>query len=207
MLPQDWERRLVDVNVEELWPDDIEWADMVFVSAMFVQSESLEKVVELCRSMGKKVVVGGRYVSTSFERLPDADHIFIGEAEMTLPEFIHDVELGITRKIYQAAERSSLANTPLPDFGLIDMSKYSAIFDFHSAKEVWNEVRAVWKAAAGITYDRIEQDGLQWPCFSEDDPGTQVLHVGGFEKESAPRCAGSNTSLHRKPFPKNFLFS
>ena len=80
MLPQDCERRLVDMNVQELWPDDVEWADMVFVSAMIVQSESLEKVVGLCRSMGKKVVVGGPYVSTSSERLPDADHIFIGEA-------------------------------------------------------------------------------------------------------------------------------
>ncbi len=55
MLPKSWERRLVDMNVETLWPDDIEWADMVFVSAMIVQNESLEKVVELCRSMNKKV--------------------------------------------------------------------------------------------------------------------------------------------------------
>ncbi len=77
MLPKDWERRLVDMNVETLWPDDIEWADMVLVSAMIVQNESLEHVVEMCRSMGKKVVVGGPYVSTSSERMPDADHIFI----------------------------------------------------------------------------------------------------------------------------------
>ncbi|MEP6850165.1 MAG: DUF4070 domain-containing protein [Acidobacteriota bacterium] len=127
MLPQDWERRLVDMNVEDLWPDDIEWADMVFISAMIVQNESLEHVVKLCRSMGKKVVVGGPYVSTSSERLPEADHIFIGEAETTLPEFINDLELGITRKIYKADERPSLLNTPVPDFSLIDMQKYSAM--------------------------------------------------------------------------------
>lgn len=127
MLPQDWERRLVDMNVETLWPDDIEWADMVFVSAMIVQNDSLEKVVEICRSMGKKVVVGGPYVSTSSERLPDADHIFIGEAENTLPEFINDLKLGIERKIYDSEEKPSLVNTPVPDFGLIDMSLYSAM--------------------------------------------------------------------------------
>ena len=122
MLPKDWERRLVDMNVEELWPDDIEWADIVMVSAMIVQSESLEEVVQLCRKLGKKVVVGGPYVSTSSERLPDADHIFIGEAETTLPEFINDLELGIARKIYKADERPSLHNTPVPDFRLIDMT-------------------------------------------------------------------------------------
>jgi radical SAM superfamily enzyme YgiQ (UPF0313 family) len=127
MLPQDWERRLVDMNVETLWPDDVEWADMVFVSAMIVQSNSLEKVVELCRSMGKKVVVGGPYVSTSSGSVPNADHVFIGEAESTLPEFINDLELGIARKIYKADERPSLTNTPVPDFSLIDMRQYSAM--------------------------------------------------------------------------------
>ncbi|MGD9590775.1 MAG: B12-binding domain-containing radical SAM protein [Pyrinomonadaceae bacterium] len=127
MLPADWQRRLVDINVEELWPEDIEWADIVFISAMIVQRESLEKVVDLCRSLGKKVVVGGPYVSTSSERLPDADHIFIGEAETTLPEFLNDLELGIARKIYQAAERPSLALTPGPDLSLIDMDRYSAM--------------------------------------------------------------------------------
>lgn len=127
MLPADWERRLVDMNVGSLWPEDIEWADMVFISAMIVQNRSLEQVVELCRSMGKRVVVGGPYVSTSSERLPDADHIFIGEAETTLPEFINDLELGIARKIYKADERPSLLNTPVPDFSLVDMSAYSAM--------------------------------------------------------------------------------
>jgi radical SAM superfamily enzyme YgiQ (UPF0313 family) len=127
MLPADWQRKLVDMNVEELSTDDIEWADIVMLSAMIVQRESLEEVVRLCRSLGKKVVVGGPYVSTSSERLPDADHIFIGEAETTLPEFINDLELGIAKKIYQASERPSLLNTPVPDFSLVDMRQYSAM--------------------------------------------------------------------------------
>lgn len=58
----------------------------------------------------------------------------------------------------------------------------SKFFDFHSAEEIWNEVRQVWKAARGITYDRIEHEGLQWPCLNEDDPGAQTLHVDSFEK-------------------------
>lgn len=127
MLPADWERRLVDMNVEDLWPDDIEWADIVMVSAMIVQNESLEKVVELCRKLNKRVVVGGPYVSTSSERLPEADHIFIGEAEATLPVFLKDLELGIAEKIYKADERPTLTATPVPDFSLVDMTKYSAM--------------------------------------------------------------------------------
>lgn len=127
MLPEGWERRLVDMNVDTLWPEDIEWADIVMLSAMIVQNDSLEKVVALCRAMGKMVAVGGPYVSTSPERLPDADHIFVGEAETTLPEFLNDLKLGIPRKVYKADVRPSLSETPLPDFSLIDMRRYSAM--------------------------------------------------------------------------------
>jgi len=127
MLPETWERRLVDMNVEKLDDNDIEWADMVFVSAMIVQKASLEDVVRRARALGKRVAVGGPYVSTSSESLPDADHIFVGEAETTLPEFIRDLELGISEKSYKTDERPSLHETPVPDFGLIDMRQYSAM--------------------------------------------------------------------------------
>lgn len=127
MLPGEWEKRLVDLNVGTLADADIEWADIVFFSAMIVQNVSLEHVVRRVRSFGKRIVVGGPYVSTSSESLPDADHIFIGEAEETLPEFLRDLELGIPEKVYKADERPALHGTPNPDFGLIDMTKYSAM--------------------------------------------------------------------------------
>ncbi len=127
MLPSAWERRLVDLNVETLSEADIDWADMVFLSAMIVQKESLEEIVNLCKARGKKVAVGGPYVSTGAKHLPQADHIFVGEAETTIPEFIRDLELGIAKEFYEAEEKPSLLETPVPDFGLIDLNKYSAM--------------------------------------------------------------------------------
>jgi formate dehydrogenase major subunit len=53
-------------------------------------------------------------------------------------------------------------------------------FDFRSAEAVWNEVREVWPAGRGISYGRIEESGLQWPCPSEDHPGTAMLHAETF---------------------------
>ncbi len=127
MLPDSWEKRLVDMNVEELDPADIAWADMVFVSAMIVQQDSLMDVVKISKAMGKRVAVGGPYVSTSADKLSHADFIFIGEAETTLPEFIHDLEIGAARHTYEAAEKPSLLNTPVPDFSLIEHKNYSAM--------------------------------------------------------------------------------
>ena len=53
-------------------------------------------------------------------------------------------------------------------------------FNFLSPQEIWEEIRSVWKAGHGITYARLEKSGLQWPCPTEDDPGTTVLHTKSF---------------------------
>src|SRR4029453_3537467 len=49
LLPEAWERRLVDLNIQPLKLADIEWADVVFASAMLLQKDSLRRVVELCK--------------------------------------------------------------------------------------------------------------------------------------------------------------
>jgi len=60
-------------------------------------------------------------------------------------------------------------------------------FNFKSSEEIWEEIRAVWKAGHGITYARLEKGGLQWPCPTEDHPGTTVLHTKSFPSgERAP---------------------
>src|SRR5262245_35843165 len=90
LLPRSWSRRLVDCEVETLKAAHIEWADIVFVTGMLVQKDAMRRIVADCKRRGKTVVVGGPYVSTSAEGIRDADHIFIGEAENTLPQFIDD---------------------------------------------------------------------------------------------------------------------
>ncbi len=127
LLPDSWERRLVDLNVQPLTTGDIEWAEIIFATAMLVQKDSLRQVVERCKSLGKLVVIGGPYVTTSSESLPAADHLFLGEAETTLPQFVQDLEHGRAQRIYQAVDRPPLSLTPIPDFGLADLKRYSSM--------------------------------------------------------------------------------
>src|SRR5690349_10600326 len=127
LLPPDWERRLIDLNVESLKTADIEWAEMVFATAMLVQKDSLTQVVKRCKSSGKRVVLGSTYVTTRIESLPDADHIFVGEAETTLPQFVKDLAAGVAKRRYQADERPPLAVTPVADFHLANLKRYSAM--------------------------------------------------------------------------------
>jgi radical SAM superfamily enzyme YgiQ (UPF0313 family) len=127
LLPDSWERRLIDLNVRKLNTADIDWADMVFVTAMLVQQDSLREVVKRAKALGKRVVLGGPYVTTTIHDLPDADHVFLGEAETTLPQFIDDLARGEAKRTYQAAERPPLSITPMAHFHLADLKRYSAM--------------------------------------------------------------------------------
>jgi radical SAM superfamily enzyme YgiQ (UPF0313 family) len=127
MLPESWERRLVDMNIRKLKQADIEWADVVFASAMIVQQDSLKSVIKLSKSLGKRVVVGGPFVTTTLHPLEGADHVVMGEAEETLPGIIRDLEGGAARPVYEAPERPAMSLTPIPDFKLADMKSYSAM--------------------------------------------------------------------------------
>ena len=49
--------------------------------------------------------------------------------------------------------------------------------------EIFNEVAALWPGIAGISYRRLEQDSLQWPCPSEQHPGTEYLFKESFSRE------------------------
>jgi formate dehydrogenase major subunit len=56
----------------------------------------------------------------------------------------------------------------------------AGFFNYNSAEEIWSEIRSVWPAGQGITYERLDQQGIQWPCFDENDPGTELLHEETF---------------------------
>lgn len=49
---------------------------------------------------------------------------------------------------------------------------------YPNPEAIFDEIRAVTPQYAGITYDRIDQAGISWPCPTEDHPGTPILHVG-----------------------------
>jgi predicted molibdopterin-dependent oxidoreductase YjgC len=54
--------------------------------------------------------------------------------------------------------------------------------DVSKAEEVFNEIAKVWPAIAGINYQRLEDNGIQWPCPAQDHPGTPVLFEAGFPR-------------------------
>ena len=127
LLPGAWKKRLVDTNVEPLRDRDLAWADVVMLSGMHIQSESLLAIVERCRSRGLRTVVGGPISSSVPAAELKADHVVIGEAESLIASLARDLEQGRAEPVYQAAERPELATSPLPDLSLIKMRRYSTM--------------------------------------------------------------------------------
>jgi radical SAM superfamily enzyme YgiQ (UPF0313 family) len=127
MLPAEWEKKFVDMNVNKLSDKDIGWADYVFISAMVVQQNSAQEVVNRCKKLNTKVVAGGPLYTTGYGELAFSgiDHIILNEAEVTLPPFLADLEKGCPKHIYQSEERADISKTPVPLFSLVNLKKYS----------------------------------------------------------------------------------
>ena len=124
LLPETWEKRLVDVNVNDLDDQQIDWADVVFISAMLVQVESAQEIINRCKSSGKIVVVGGPAATTQPERFTGVDHFVLNEAEITLPLFLEDWEAGNAKAVYSCTDRPDIQQTPLPQWSLINLRDY-----------------------------------------------------------------------------------
>jgi len=127
MLPEDWEKKLIDLNVASLNDRDIEWADYVFISAMAVQRESVNTVIKRCRRLGAKIVAGGPLFTTGHEEFSEVDHFVLNEAEITLPLFLEDLRNGKAGHIYTTDKWADVRETPLPSWELINAKKYSSM--------------------------------------------------------------------------------
>jgi len=127
MLPPAWEKRLVDLNVTSLTDKDLAWADYVFVSAMIVQRESAQAVIERCKAIGVKVVAGGPLFTMEHEQFPDVDHFVLNEAEETLAPFVRDLLAGQARRVYSSDEFPDIHQTPIPLWELANLKHYDTI--------------------------------------------------------------------------------
>lgn len=127
ILPKDWYKKLVDMNVDQLTDDDILWADFVFISAMSIQSGSANEVINRCKNLNTKIVAGGPLFTSSPEYYHNIDHLVLNEAEITLPQFLNDLNEGNLRHQYNSTEWAEITTTPLPLWKLISMNHYTSM--------------------------------------------------------------------------------
>lgn len=124
LLPQDWDFRVVDLNVEPLSEDVFEWADLVCTGGILSQQQGILSVMEMAHRHGRKVVVGGPDPTSQPGLYQQADFLVIGEGENTIPALIEDLRNGRSEGIYMSTELIDMTQSLLPRYDLIRFSEY-----------------------------------------------------------------------------------
>jgi hypothetical protein len=125
MLPSEWNVRLVNLNTEELSDADLDWADLVMTGGMMFQQAGTLDIIELCRTRGKPVAVGGPDVSSSPHVYERANFRVVGEAESVIDKFIEAIDNGSNVGLFEAPKfQADVTKTPKPRFDLLKFGQY-----------------------------------------------------------------------------------
>src|SRR4030042_2255636 len=127
MLPVNWNKKLIDMNVSPLSDEQLQWADYVFITGMNIHKESFKKVVKRCNELNTRVVAGGPMVTTDYQEFLGVDHFILNEAEITLPLFLNDLAAGHPENIYATPEFPEITHTPVPQWELLEQNKYASM--------------------------------------------------------------------------------
>ena len=127
ILPQEWEFRLVDRNVEPVSDADWDWAEIVLISGMIVQRPDYLAVIREAGQRGKKVAVGGPYATAFSQEVAaaGADYLVLDEGEHTVPLFLEALEKGEPSGTFRSADKPDVTQTPIPRFDLLKLDAYS----------------------------------------------------------------------------------
>jgi len=124
LLPQQWELKLVDANVEPLRAMHFDWADIVCIGGMLPQQQGMISVIDKAHEHGCVVVAGGPDPSSQPHLYQSADYLVHGEGEVTIPLLVEDLEKNCRSGEYKSAERADMTKAIVPRFDLIRFKDY-----------------------------------------------------------------------------------
>lgn len=126
LLPQDWEIRFYDRNVNEETDTDWEWCELVILSAMVAQKQDFLAQIAKAAQLGKKVAVGGPYPTSIPEDAlkAGANYLILDEGEITVPQFLNALAQGEDRGTFRSCEKPDVTKSPLPRFELLKRDDY-----------------------------------------------------------------------------------
>jgi hopanoid C-2 methylase len=127
-LPECWQVRFIDENIEQAERSDFAWADVVFVSGMHIQAPQIRDIQRRAKSFGKLTVLGGSAVSSSPETYPEFDYLHIGEIGDATDRLITVLDASVepppAQQRFETHERLPLSSFPLPRYDAAPLARY-----------------------------------------------------------------------------------
>lgn len=127
LLPQQWDFKLIDENVEPLLDEHLLWADIVCTGGMLPQQKSMLEFIKRAHNLNCIVVVGGPDPTSQPEIYHEADFLVLGEGEVTIPVFLRALQKGAKSGIYKSEEKADMLHAVVPRYDLIRFHDYIMI--------------------------------------------------------------------------------
>ena len=132
MFPNNYNLKVVDMNIEALTDEHLDWADMVLTSTMIVQKASLYEVVERCNRAEVPIIAGGPHPTSYYDNIKEecdgsVNHFLFGEVEEIFEDFLTDFESGSADEVYREQRKPDITMTPPPRYDLIDINAYGSM--------------------------------------------------------------------------------
>lgn len=158
---------------------------------------AIEGKIKALYIMGENPVVTDPNTHHTVDALNKLDFLIVQDIFMTETAALADLVLPSTcfaekdgtfsnteRKVQRVRKAVEPPGEARSDLSIImEMSRrLGYAMDYRSAEEVLLEFGQVWPNLAGITYQRIDKEGIQWPCPDRNHPGTPYLYKNGFPK-------------------------
>jgi radical SAM superfamily enzyme YgiQ (UPF0313 family) len=124
LLPQQWQFKLIDTNVEPLLDEHLEWADIVGTGGILPQQSGTLSIIERAHKFGCPVFTGGPDPSSQPNLYQSSDYLVLGEGEISIPMFIQALEKGCTSGEFKSDEKADMTKAVIPRFDLICFKDY-----------------------------------------------------------------------------------
>ena len=192
---------------ETLW--NAKLSDKVGFTAPDMLAAAEKGTLKAMYIMGENPVISDPDMTHTIKALKALDFLVVQDIFMTETAALADVVLPATvfaeksgtftnteRRVQRVRKAVNPPGQAREDSQIIlELSKrMNYPMEYRTEEEVFLEIGKAWQALSGMTYARIDERGLQWPCPTRDHPGTPYLFKGGF-----PRGKGRFTPVTYKP--------
>ena len=193
---QDLSNREVREKFEKAWKCTLNPQPGLALTEVY--QAALEKKIKAVYLIGEDPVLSEPDMHHTINALQNLDflvvqEIFLSEtaklAHVVLPAAGFAADDGTFTNTERRVQRIRRAVAPpgdaKPDWEitcLIARKMGAAGFDYTHPSQIWEEIACLTPSLAGISYERLEKGGLQWPCPTPEHPGTPILHTLTFTR-------------------------
>jgi len=190
---------VIQKKFEEAW--GVELSPRLGLTATEMMNAAVEGKLKAMYIMGENPVITDANMHHTIKALNNLEFLVVQDIFMTETAALADVifpatcafeKEGTFSNTERRVQRVRKAVDP-PGWARNDLAIISSMsrafrypMDYDSPEKVLLEFGKLWPALGGITYERLEKNGIAWPCPAKDHPGTEYLYKDGFPKGKVP---------------------